>query len=154
MKRPAIALRWVEGTQQLTDPLTKRNGQGDLLRAALRHGKFAIVEEARTMQMRKDERDRRLAKRVKTCQLLELPEDHVDVYYSLSAKMQNTLTRKRRDRRDKAGFDDLEVFELDFTGESQDIAEGVDQPEEVDDEFYGPEYAKRLNKILGVNRTK
>eukprot|EP00974_Lingulodinium_polyedra_P014574 1411066-Lingulodinium_polyedra.AAC.1 len=63
LKRPGMELRWVEGTQQLTDPLTKRNGEGDLLRSALRLGEHAIVEEAVTLQRRLEERGRRLAMR-------------------------------------------------------------------------------------------
>eukprot|EP00974_Lingulodinium_polyedra_P000073 7030-Lingulodinium_polyedra.AAC.1 len=63
LKRPSMVLKWVEGTQQLTDPLTKRNGEGDLLRAALRLGEHAVVEEAATLQRRLEERQRRLAMR-------------------------------------------------------------------------------------------
>ena len=47
MKRPQTSLRWVEGTQQLTDPLTKKAREGDLLRAALRFGDMRLSRGAR-----------------------------------------------------------------------------------------------------------
>ena len=56
---PSMTLKWVEGTQLLTDPLTKLAGEGDLLRAALRSGEHATLEEAKTLGRRLEERQRR-----------------------------------------------------------------------------------------------
>ena len=60
LRLPATSLRWVDGAkQQITDALTKRLGNADLLRAILRTGVFAIVDHQAALDLKKEERDRR-----------------------------------------------------------------------------------------------
>ncbi|CAK0875279.1 unnamed protein product, partial [Prorocentrum cordatum] len=46
MQRPEVHLRWIEGTSQLTDPLTKRMGESALLRQALHDGEYGITADS------------------------------------------------------------------------------------------------------------
>ena len=60
LRIPATKLRWVDGArQQLTDALTKKNGNGELLRAVLHESRFVIVEAEEALRMKKESRDRR-----------------------------------------------------------------------------------------------
>ena len=53
-------LRWVDGArQQLTDSLTKKNGNSDLLRGVLSAGQFAIMEAEEALKMKKEAREER-----------------------------------------------------------------------------------------------
>ena len=48
---------------QVADPLTKKNGNADLLRAILKKEQFVIVEEAEALKIKEEERERRLGVR-------------------------------------------------------------------------------------------
>lgn len=53
-------MRWVDGArQQITDCLTKKNGNADLLRAVLDLGQFAVVEAAEALELKKQARELR-----------------------------------------------------------------------------------------------
>ena len=60
LRLPSTGLRWVDGAkQQITDALTKRLGNADLLCAILRMGVFAIVDHQAALDLKKEERNRR-----------------------------------------------------------------------------------------------
>ena len=48
---------------QITDPLTKKAGDADLLRAIMQKGEYVIVEEEKALRLREDERASRVARR-------------------------------------------------------------------------------------------
>ncbi|CAK0794430.1 unnamed protein product, partial [Prorocentrum cordatum] len=62
MQRPEVHLRWIEGTSQLTDPLTKRKGEGALLRQALHDGEYGITADSIVLRRRYEDRVRRQKK--------------------------------------------------------------------------------------------
>jgi hypothetical protein len=64
LQRSNSLVRWIEGTVQLADSLTK-DMQPDLFRATMRRGDYVIADEAQPLQYRETERARRLASRVK-----------------------------------------------------------------------------------------
>ena len=52
-----MEIRWIDGKrQQVTDPLTKRNGNADLLRGILERGRYVLVEEQRALDIKEEER--------------------------------------------------------------------------------------------------
>ncbi|CAK0841699.1 unnamed protein product [Prorocentrum cordatum] len=59
MQRPEVHLRWIEGTSQLTDPLTKRKGESALLRQALHDGEYGITADSIVLRRRYEDRVRR-----------------------------------------------------------------------------------------------
>ena len=61
MRRVGTEPRWVPGSRQLADGLTKERAEAlDALRAALRNSIFNIGDEARALEMRARERELRL----------------------------------------------------------------------------------------------
>ena len=123
LKRPAMVLRWVEGTQQLTDPLTKLAGEGDLLRAALRCGEHAILEESKTLERRLAERQRR-----------------ADARPGAPALAAAVCSHGPAAEADVAGED---------TAEAEVRAE--DTEDEADDEDYEPTSAKKLRPAVSLD---
>eukprot|EP00959_Pyramimonas_sp_CCMP1952_P287860 6019934-Pyramimonas_sp.AAC.1 len=59
MQRPQVHLRWIEGTSQLTDRLTKRKGESTLLRHALELGEYGITADSMVLRRREQERQMR-----------------------------------------------------------------------------------------------
>ena len=59
MQRPEIFLRWIEGHSQLTDPLTKKKGEANLLREALRIGRYGLTAASAVRERRSDERQQK-----------------------------------------------------------------------------------------------
>ena len=52
-----MEIRWIDGKrQQITDPLTKKNGSADLLRGILEKGQYVLVEEQRALDIKEEER--------------------------------------------------------------------------------------------------
>ncbi|CAK0909173.1 unnamed protein product, partial [Prorocentrum cordatum] len=62
MQRPQVHLRWIEGTSQLTDRLTKRKGESTLLRHALELGEYGITADSIVLRRREQERQMRKKK--------------------------------------------------------------------------------------------
>ena len=61
VRRAGTDPRWVPGSRQLADGLTKERAEAlDALRAALRNSLFNIGDEERALEMRAQERARRL----------------------------------------------------------------------------------------------
>ena len=55
-----LKIRWVDGKrQQITDPLTKRAGNADLLCGVLARGKYVLVEETQALDLKEQERKAR-----------------------------------------------------------------------------------------------
>ena len=120
MKRPEIYLRWIEGSRQLTDPLTKRQGEADLLRGALREGSYAIVDLEETLQMRKQERVRRVEKRA-----------------GGNATKEVMMASANK----KVNFVGTEIYEFDALPE-------IEEDDDVDDMNYEAQYTRRLREVI------
>ena len=60
MQANLLDIRWVDGKrQQITDPLTKRAGNADLLRGVLMRGEYVLTEESRALDIKDQERKAR-----------------------------------------------------------------------------------------------
>ena len=60
MQNHLLEIRWVDGKrQQITDPLTKRAGNADLLRGVLARGEYVLVQEFRALDIKEQERKAR-----------------------------------------------------------------------------------------------
>jgi hypothetical protein len=61
LKVPGTGLRWVDGAkQQITDVLTKKNGNADLLRAVLKQSEFVITKQDVALAMKQQSKQDRV----------------------------------------------------------------------------------------------
>ena len=68
-------VRWIDGKRhQVTDPLTKKNGNADLLRAILSRGEFVLTEESEVLKIKERERESRLLLRSMGKRISSAPE--------------------------------------------------------------------------------
>ena len=60
MQSHMLEIRWIDGKrQQITDPLTKRAGNADLLRGVMMRGEYVLIEEKRALDIKDQERQAR-----------------------------------------------------------------------------------------------
>ena len=60
MQSHMLEIRWIDGKcQQITDPLTKRTGNADLLRGVMMRGEYVLIEEKRALDIKDQERQAR-----------------------------------------------------------------------------------------------
>jgi len=64
LQRNQATIRWIDGKKlQITDSLTKKNGNADLLRSIIKRGQYVITDEDLALKLKENERNERNRRR-------------------------------------------------------------------------------------------